>query len=244
MRASHRRSVAAFAAAVAAAFAAAACTQLDETTADSVDTVPPAITVLVPLVPPTTTPSATAPIVISGPAYSYPVDLFAVSSYQPDHLDYPAADIFAACGTKVVAPSTGTVIEVNRTNSYQRSVDDPATRGGLFVSIAGDDNVRYYLAHLQEVLVGVEPGVVVTAGTAIGTVGDTGRTSGCHLHFGLSPVCPGLEWWVRRGVIWPAAYLDAWRVGDLISPQAEISQWDVSHPGVCTDPALMPWPST
>ena len=38
-------------------------------------------------------------------------------------------------------------------------------------------------------------------------MGDTGRASACHVHFGLSLPCPNREWWVRRGVIWPDQYL-------------------------------------
>ena len=42
-------------------------------------------------------------------------------------------------------------------------------------------------------------------------MGQTGRASACHLHFGISPPCPGKEWSVRRGTVWPFVYLDEWR---------------------------------
>jgi murein DD-endopeptidase MepM/ murein hydrolase activator NlpD len=219
--------------------------QSTSTTDVADDTVPPAITVLVPRVP-TTLASQTGvtSILPAGPQHSYPIDIFVMSSFQPEHHDYPAADMFAACGSKVVSPATGTIGEVSRFDLFDEAVNDPATRGGLFVSVLGIDNVRYYMAHLQEIAVGVEPGVAVVAGQAIATVGDTGNAGACHVHFGLSPICSATEWWVRRGVIWPGPYLDGWLVGGDISPVQEIQQWTTDHPGVCTDPNLMPWPST
>ena len=211
------------------------------------NTLPPAITLLVPrstsTVPgavDTTTSITSRP----GPQHSYPIDIFVASSYQATHHDYPAADMFADCGSKVVAPVTGTVAEVSRVDQYDDITDDPATRGGLVVSIIGVDQVRYYMAHLQEIEPSIEPGISVVAGQPVAKVGSTGKSSACHLHFGLSPVCSGPEWWVRRGVIWPARYLDAWRIGGDISPVQEITDWANANPGACTDPTLMPWPST
>ena len=58
----------------------------------------------------------------------------------------------------------------------------------------GDDGVRYYLAHLQAIDDAIEPGVEVTAGQRLGEIGRSGDASACHLHFGISPPCPGLEW--------------------------------------------------
>jgi hypothetical protein len=64
-------------------------------------------------------------------------------------------------------------------------------------------------------------------------MGRTGRASGCHLHFAISPPCPGKEWSVRRGVIAPWSYLDAWRRGEQLSPAAEVAAWSLAHPDAC-----------
>ena len=93
-------------------------------------------------------------------------------------------------------------------------------RGGLSVSIIGEDGVRYYGSHLSKVEVGIEPGVVVTVGQKLGEVGSTGSARGTkpHLHFGISyPTKPG-DWAIRRGVLYPWKYLDAWKDGKDLSP--------------------------
>ena len=62
----------------------------------------------------------------------------------------------------------------------------------------------------------------------------------CHIHFGLSPDCPAREWTVRRGVIWPAPYLDDWRNARNTSPADEIRAWAAAHPTACADAAADP----
>jgi murein DD-endopeptidase MepM/ murein hydrolase activator NlpD len=170
-------------------------------------------------------------------AYRYvvPVSAGVTVSYGGvgSHHDYPAADIFASsgCGTPLVSPVDGTVLEVRTVNVYDPAVDNPAHRGGKYVAIRGADGFRYYLAHLDTVAAGLAPGLPVSAGQAVGTMGQTGRAGACHVHLGLSPQCPGKEWAVRRGVIWPQPYLDAWRRGGSASPSAEISAWSAANPG-------------
>ena len=73
-------------------------------------------------------------------------------------------------------------------------------------------------------MAGVEPGVRVDAGAPLGTIGTTGRSSACHVHFGISPPCPEREWSVRRGVVWPYRYLDDWRNGGQASPAEEVAR--------------------
>ncbi len=151
------------------------------------------------------------------------------------HAAYPATDIFVGCGAPLVSPVDGTVLEVRRVDSWDPSVDDPATRGGRSVAILGLDGVRYYLAHFDAISVGLEVGDLVRAGDVLGTMGDTGRTSACHLHFGISPPCDGSEWRIRRGVVWPYPYLDAWREGEQRSPVDEVDAWVAEHPAACDD---------
>ncbi|CAN5426839.1 hypothetical protein BH18ACT8_BH18ACT8_14420 [soil metagenome] len=66
------------------------------------------------------------------------------TSYGSAHHDYPATDIFAACGSRVVAPIRGRVLEVSRRDRWDPATDRPADRGGKFVAIRGADGVRYY----------------------------------------------------------------------------------------------------
>lgn len=172
---------------------------------------------------------------LPGTPYGLPVADGDRAGWAHVHSAYPATDIFVGCGAPLVAPVYGTVIEVRRIDSYDPAVDDPATRGGRSLSIMGFDGVRYYLAHLDEVAAGLEAGDAVELGQVLGTMGDTGRASACHLHFSISPPCPGQEWSVRRGVVWPYPYLDAWRRGEQLSPAAEVRQWELDNPTACAD---------
>jgi peptidoglycan LD-endopeptidase LytH len=146
------------------------------------------------------------------------------------HHDYPAADIMAACGSKVLAVTDGVVLEVAPVDRYDPRTNKGAHRGGLSISIRGDDGVRYYGSHFSSITPGLAAGDRVSAGDVLGRVGRTGDASACHLHFGLSPVCASKgDWWVRRGVIWPATYLDAWRAGKALSPLSGAEKWQKSH---------------
>ena len=169
----------------------------------------------------------------TSPRYRFPLEDVEAASYAREHHDYPAADIFAACGAAVVSPVDGTLVEVRRDNQWDPSVDNPATRGGRSATIVGVDGVRYYFAHLHEVAPLLEAGQPVSIGTLLGTMGETGRASACHLHFGVSPPCPGKEWSVRRGVIEPWDYLDAWRTGEQLSPDETVRHWQQVNPDAC-----------
>jgi murein DD-endopeptidase MepM/ murein hydrolase activator NlpD len=179
------------------------------------------------IVAPTTT-AATTPI-----AYRFPVQQVDAASYAPEHHDYPAADIFSACGAAVVAPIDGRVLEVRREDNWSAATGNPATRGGRSLSLLGRDGVRYYFAHFDSIDPDLQSGSAVTAGQVLGGIGRTGRASACHLHFAISPPCPGKEWSVRRGVVPPWCYLDAWRSGGQLSPVAEVQTWAGEHPDAC-----------
>jgi murein DD-endopeptidase MepM/ murein hydrolase activator NlpD len=73
----------------------------------------------------------------------------------------------------------------------------------------------------------------VRAGQVVGLMGRSGDASACHLHFGVSTRCPGKEWAVRRGVVWPQPYLDSWRTGGTASPAAAVTAWAKANPGAC-----------
>ncbi len=153
------------------------------------------------------------------PDYVFPLSCADVR-YSGSHHDYPATDMFARVGCPFVAPVDGVVDEVSRKDRWQSRTDRGADRGGRFVSIVGVDGVRYYGSHLSSVEADIEPGTAVAAGQRLGKVGTSGnaRHTASHLHFGISrPTGPG-NWKVRRGEIWPAPYLDAWRRGRDKSP--------------------------
>ncbi len=138
------------------------------------------------------------------------------------------------CGATVVSPVDGVVIDLQRVDQFVEKVNDPWTRGGLYVAILGNDGVRYYMAHFRAIAEGLQVGDQVSAGTPVAELGESGNAGACHVHFGISPPCPALEWWVRRGVIWPYPYLDDWRRGVWTSPAPEIEAWVLNHPEACT----------
>jgi murein DD-endopeptidase MepM/ murein hydrolase activator NlpD len=153
--------------------------------------------------------------------YRFPLRRCGRASYGPTHHDYPATDIFAPRGTRVLAVTNGVVDAVNRVDRWRPEVDDPATRGGKFVSIVGDDGVRYYTSHLDSVTRGLHHGDRVSVGSTLGRLGQTGnaRLSVPHLHFGIShPTTPG-DWETRRGEVWPYRYLRAWCAGRDVTPE-------------------------
>jgi murein DD-endopeptidase MepM/ murein hydrolase activator NlpD len=79
-------------------------------------------------------------------------------------------DIAAACGTPIRAASNGTVVQAAYMGSY-----------GNWVLLDNGDGIESGYAHSTRLL--VHPGQKVTAGQPIATVGSTGASSGCHLHF-------------------------------------------------------------
>jgi murein DD-endopeptidase MepM/ murein hydrolase activator NlpD len=146
------------------------------------------------------------------------------AQYGASHHDYPAADMFTGRGCAFVAPVAGRVDEVSRTDAWSQASDRGADRGGRSVSLVGVDGVRYYGSHLQAVAPGIAPGNRVAAGQLLGRIGNSGsaRVTAVHLHFGISwPTRPGI-WWVRRGMVPPARYLDSWRAGGNLSPVREV----------------------
>lgn len=191
---------------------------------------PPAASASAPASPPPPTVTPTAPPTTPSAALSRVFPVQGNSSYARDHHDYPAADIMAACGTPIVAVTDGVVLDAVTVDRFDPAENDGATRGGLAVSVLGDDGVRYYGSHYETIEAGIRPGARVSAGQRLGTVGRTGNASACHLHFGLSPPCARVgDWWVQRGVIWPWSYLDSWRAGENTSPADEIAAWQADH---------------
>lgn len=143
------------------------------------------------------------------------------------HHDYPAADIKARLGCAFVAPIGGVVQDVSRKDRWSGKTNLGQDRGGLSVSIIGDDGVRYYGSHLSKVEEGIEPGVRVEVGQKLGEIGRSGSARGIpkpHLHFGISYQTQPGDWEIRRGAIKPWKYLEAWKKGESLSPVKEVAK--------------------
>lgn len=162
---------------------------------------------------PLQTPLVTAsPTVESAFQYVFPVQPARVATFGAQHHDYPATDIFAPEETVVVAVTDGNIDEISREDVWQPTTDEPAARGGLFVSLIGKDGVRYYYSHLKSIPDYIQPGKYVLMGQVIGFVGKTGnaRTTPAHVHFGISRVTRPGDWQTRRGELAPYPYLQDW----------------------------------
>ncbi|HWT22201.1 MAG TPA: M23 family metallopeptidase, partial [Solirubrobacteraceae bacterium] len=106
-------------------------------------------------------------------------------------------DVFAECGTPVVAARGGTV----RFKQFE-------ARAGNYVVVDGaGTGVDYAYMHLRDPAL-VDAGERVRTGRLIGFVGATGRADGCHLHF---------EMWSGPG--W-------YRGGAPFDPLPELKAWD------------------
>jgi len=160
--------------------------------------------------------------------YLFPVKDCKVT-YSRYHHDYPATDIFAKAGCIFIAPIAGEIDQVSRRDTWSGRINAGDTRGGKFVSMIGDDGIRYYGSHLRFVSKGVKEGKRVEAGETLGEIGSSGSARGtaAHLHFGISWPTAEYEgeypWWIRRGVVNPYRYLRSWRSGQDLSPVNEIS---------------------
>ena len=89
-------------------------------------------------------------------------------------------DLMAARHTPLVAVANGVVTAV--------SVSDGGL-GGRTIWLESDTGAAFYYAHLESIAPGIDEGDRVSAGTLVGTVGNSGnaRGSGTHLHFEIHP---------------------------------------------------------
>ena len=92
-------------------------------------------------------------------------------------------DVFAPCATPLVSARSGIVTAAK----YQ-------DRAGNYVVVTADDGTSQVYMHMLAPT-SLRPDQRVSAGQPIGAVGQTGRTTGCHLHFELW-TAPG---WYKGG---------------------------------------------
>ena len=165
----------------------------------------------------------------AAPIYTFPIAGCTVK-YGKYHHDYPATDIDAKKGCAFVAPIAGVIDEVNTEDKWSGKTNKGADRGGLSISIIGDDGNRYYGSHLSKIEANIVPGYKVTTGEKLGEIGTSGSAKGTkpHLHFGISYPTEKGVWWIRRGVglekgkTSPWKYLQAWQVGKDLKPKVVI----------------------
>ena len=165
----------------------------------------------------------------AAPVYTFPIAGCSVK-YGKYHHDYPATDIDAKKGCAFVAPIAGVIDEVNAVDKWSGKTNLGADRGGLSISLIGDDGNRYYGSHLSKIEANIIPGLRVATGEKLGEIGSSGSARGTkpHLHFGISYPTEKGVWWVRRGVglekgkTSPWKYLQAWQVGKDLKPKVVI----------------------
>jgi len=105
-------------------------------------------------------------------------------------------DVFAECGTPIVAARGGRV----KVKQYEG-------RAGNYVVIDGAaTGVDFAYMHLRDEAL-VDEGDRVRTGQLIGFVGDTGRADGCHLHFEM---WTGPGWYAGGAPFDPLPELRAW----------------------------------
>lgn len=89
-----------------------------------------------------------------------------------------AMDIAMPVGTPIIAARAGVVVKVE--NSQSGRGTDPS---GNFVRVLHNDGTMGVYLHLKQGSVSVREGQQVTVGTPLALSGNTGNSSGPHLHF-------------------------------------------------------------
>ena len=87
-------------------------------------------------------------------------------------LMHNGVDLLAPTGTPVLAAASGTVVGAAPNAGY-----------GNWIRIDHAQNVATVYGHLSAFAPGIGPGTKVERGQVIGFVGNTGRSTGAHLHF-------------------------------------------------------------
>ncbi|MBQ9965390.1 MAG: peptidoglycan DD-metalloendopeptidase family protein [Clostridia bacterium] len=119
--------------------------------------------------------------------FPLPKGTYVQTSYYGDGRGHKGLDYGADRGTSIFSVKSGTVTFSGSNGNY-----------GLCVIVDHGNGLKTLYAHCDKLLVG--KGEKVSAGQVIGTVGNTGRSTGNHLHFELI---------VNGSNVNPAPYLGA-----------------------------------
>jgi len=116
---------------------------------------------------------------------------FGGSFSHTDAQNQYAVDIVMPVGTPVYAAKSGIVVETE--NDFYKGGDNKAySSEANNIRILHDDGAMSVYAHLELETAQVYPGMSVAAGQLIGHSGNTGFTTGPHLHFAVQ-VNRGME---------------------------------------------------
>jgi len=126
--------------------------------------------------------STVAPTPVDLPDYVYgdPIDGYEVISpfgyrklpWEQAGRLHAGVDIAAPAGYPVKATADGVVVRAGVDGGY-----------GRFVEVRHAEGLTSLYAHLGGIADGVQPGAAVRLGDRIGQVGNTGSSTGAHLHF-------------------------------------------------------------
>jgi peptidoglycan LD-endopeptidase LytH len=152
--------------------------------------------------------------------YVFPVQPVKNVNFNEGGHGYPATDIFSPLGSQFVAVTAGIVDNVSYQDRWDPANSGSGLSGGLWISILGDDGVRYYGSHLSAIAPGIQLGKRVRAGDLLGLVGNSGDARGtlAHLHFEISRPTSASDWMSRQSLIDPFPFLLAWKSGDNVTP--------------------------
>ena len=95
---------------------------------------------------------------------------YRISPFTNEREFHKGLDISTRKKSPVIAPSDGIVSSVSRDHGY-----------GILLTVSHGHGLKTRYAHLDEVL--VKQGQYIKRGQKIALVGDTGRTTGPHLHY-------------------------------------------------------------
>jgi murein DD-endopeptidase MepM/ murein hydrolase activator NlpD len=116
--------------------------------------------------------------------------MFMVTQAYPDHVSHGdpasayAVDIAMPVGTQIYAARAGTVIEV-ASQFFEATQDLKKANQANIVRVLHPDGTMAIYAHLNWDSIRVRPGQIVKRGEYIADSGNTGVSTGPHLHFAV-----------------------------------------------------------